>query len=60
MTKREKGISKVYRKIVTSNEVKAFLIFEKCDEEMKEKLKRKLENNGTEQTRHILNRLQNV
>lgn len=56
----EKRISKLYRKLVTSNEVKAFLVFEKCDEEIKQKLKHKLSSNGSKQAKHILSKLQNI
>lgn len=56
----EKRISKLYRKIVTSNEVKAFLVFEQCDDEIKVKLKKKLQDNDSEQARHVLSKLQNI
>lgn len=60
MDESEKRISKLYRKLVTSNEVKAFLVFEKCDDESKRKLLYKLESNGSEQAKHILSKLQNI
>lgn len=60
MDESEKRISKLYRKLVTSNEVKAFLVFEKCDDESKRKLLYKLESNGSEQAKYILSKLQNI
>jgi hypothetical protein len=45
---------------MTSNEMKAFLIFEKCDEDMKEQLVQKLENNSSRRAKHMLDKLQNI
>ncbi|MFD2655514.1 hypothetical protein [Gracilibacillus thailandensis] len=54
----ERDVSKLYRKIITSNEMKAFLIIEKCDEELKQRLMSKMENNGSQNTKDMLQKLQ--
>ncbi|MCT2536543.1 hypothetical protein NC661_03210 [Aquibacillus koreensis] len=60
MATKQRSISKLYRKLVTSNEMKAFLIFEKCDESTKEILKKKLSEADSNQAKNILNKIQNV
>ncbi|WP_228409585.1 hypothetical protein [Radiobacillus deserti] len=56
----DKRVSKLYRKVMTSNEMKAFLILEKCDDAIKKELKLKLERNGSTRARDMLERLQNI
>ncbi len=45
---------------MTSNEMKAFLILEKCDENVKEMLIEKLRNNNSIRAKDMLNKLQNI
>ncbi|MGP4041256.1 hypothetical protein ACTWP4_15350 [Gracilibacillus sp. D59] len=54
----EISVSKLYRKIITSNEMKVFRILENCDEELKERLMKKMENNGSESAKNMLQKLQ--
>jgi hypothetical protein len=54
----QKTVSKVYRRIVTSNEVKAYMIFERLDEDLKGKIKLKLNQNGSGQALMLLKKLQ--
>ncbi|WP_138416674.1 hypothetical protein [Aquibacillus sediminis] len=56
----ERGVSKLYRKLVTSSDVKAFLIFEKCDESTKQILKEKLAKANSTNAQDILKKIQNV
>ena len=53
-------VSKLYRKVITSNELKAFLILENCNEETKELVKQKLEQNNTEHAKLLLSKIQNL
>ncbi len=57
---KERSISKLYRKVVTSNEFKAFLILEKCDESTKEILKEKLATSNSYHAKNILRIVQNM
>ncbi|MBM7587058.1 hypothetical protein JOC86_003610 [Bacillus pakistanensis] len=49
-----KKVSKIYRKLVTSNEVKAYLIYERLNDEMKAKLREKLKENQSASSQHLL------
>ncbi len=60
MSTKNRSISKLYRKIVTSNEVKAYLIFENCDEPTKEILKKKLSEANSYQAQNLLKKVQNI
>ncbi|QGH34627.1 hypothetical protein GI584_11545 [Gracilibacillus salitolerans] len=53
----EQSVSKLYRKVLTSSEVKAFLILEKCDDELKQELMKKLEENDSVKARVMIKRL---
>ncbi|MGD6801768.1 hypothetical protein FZC79_11530 [Rossellomorea vietnamensis] len=54
---RSKKISKLYRRIVTSDETKALLIYNGLDSSMKEELQQLMKEIGTENTKSILNRI---
>jgi hypothetical protein len=56
--KSEQNISKLYRRMITSNDVKAFMIFEKLNTNMKVMLRKKLGQNGSERASHLLKMLQ--
>ncbi|SFL44275.1 hypothetical protein SAMN04487943_101575 [Gracilibacillus orientalis] len=43
---------------MTSNEIKAFLILEKCDDQLIQRLMKKLENNGSVKAKGMLQKLQ--
>lgn len=60
MRTKQRSVSKLYRKIVTANEVKAFLIFENCDERTKEILKKKLSEANSNQAKNILAKVQSM
>ncbi|MCP3739325.1 hypothetical protein [Rossellomorea sp. BNER] len=49
-----KKVSKIYRKLVTSNEVKAYLIYERLNDDMKAKLREKLKENQSASSQHLL------
>lgn len=50
-------VSKIYRKLITSNEVKAFMIFEKLDGELKQQVRRKLGQSRSKQALDLLKKL---
>lgn len=56
----DKRVSKTYRKILTSNEAKAFMVYENLTEEMKQKVRKKMLLNGSKKAQHILNKLQHI
>lgn len=53
----DKRVSKIYRKIVTSNEIKAYGIYERLDEDMKEAVIGKLTQNGSHKANEMLEKL---
>ncbi|MGM0845579.1 MAG: hypothetical protein ACQEUT_11425 [Bacillota bacterium] len=54
---RSKKISKLYRRIVTSDETKAMLIYHGLDSSTKEELQQLMKEIGTENTMSILNKI---
>lgn len=60
MDSEDKRLSKLYRKMLTSNESKAFFIFEKLNPETKRQLKGKLKQNGSKQAIHLLEKLNQI
>jgi hypothetical protein len=58
MQSNSKVVSKIYRRLVTSNEAKAYMIFEKLDDELKFKVRKKLDQNGSKQAIDLLKKLQ--
>ena len=60
MSTKQRSVSKLYRKIVTSNEVKAFLILERCDDPTKEILKKKLSETNSTHAQNILKKVENM
>lgn len=54
----DKRVSKLYRKILTSNEIKAFMLYENLNSETKVKIKNKMMQNGSAQANQILKQLQ--
>lgn len=56
----DKRLSKLYRKILTSNDSKAYFIFEKQNPETKRMLKSKLRQNGSNQALTLLNKLEHI
>jgi hypothetical protein len=55
----DKQVSKVYRKLITSDDFKAYIIYEKLNDQMKIKIKTKLTQNGSVRANMLLNKLQN-
>jgi hypothetical protein len=55
---REKKLSKIYRKLLTSNELKALLIYHDLSDDFKRKIKMMLNQNGSRRALDLLNRLQ--
>ncbi len=60
MSTKQKSVSKLYRKIITSNEVKAFLTFERCDKPTKEILKKHLSEANSYHAKNILRKIQHM
>jgi hypothetical protein len=54
----DKKVSKIYRKMLTSNEIKAVIIYEKLSDELKFTIKNKLNQNGSKRAKDLLHRLQ--
>ncbi|RIW34705.1 hypothetical protein D3H55_09330 [Bacillus salacetis] len=54
---RSKKISKLYRRIVTSDETKALLIYNGLDSNTKEELQQLMKEIDTEHTKSILNKI---
>jgi hypothetical protein len=55
---REKKLSKIYRRMLTSNELKAILIYADLSDEIKKKIKLMLNQNGSKRALDLLQRLQ--
>lgn len=55
---KEKKLSKIYRKMLTSNELKATLIYHELSDDFKRKIKKMLTQNGSRGALDLLERLQ--
>ena len=54
----DKQVSKVYRKLITSDDFKAYIIYEKLNDQMRIKIKTKLTQNGSVRANTLLHKLQ--
>ncbi len=54
----ERKISKLYRKILTSNEMTSLMTFQRLDKDTQEKVKEKMIENGSKTARRILTRIE--
>ncbi|MBU8905310.1 hypothetical protein [Desertibacillus haloalkaliphilus] len=53
----ERKLSKLYRKIVTSDETKAILLYGRLDDELKERVRKRCIQNGSERAIQLLNQI---
>lgn len=56
----ERKLSKLYRKIVTADRIKAIMLFERLNHDEKERIRSKFIENGSEQAISLLEKLDNV
>jgi len=56
----DKKISKLYRKLITSDDYKAYILYERLNDQMRTKVKMKLTQNGSVRANYLLKRLENL
>ncbi len=56
MDPEERKLSKLYRRLLTANEVKAILVFEKLDDHTKERVRKKCIDNGSTRAISLLSK----
>ncbi|MRG86872.1 hypothetical protein [Salinibacillus xinjiangensis] len=54
----DKRVSRMYRRILTSNETKGLITFQRMDKSMQEKVKQKMVQNGSDSAHKILKRIE--
>ncbi|WP_078548841.1 hypothetical protein [Litchfieldia alkalitelluris] len=54
----DKEASKIYRKLITSDDFKAFILYEKLNTQMRMKVMTKLNQNGSSQANVLLKKLE--
>ncbi|GAA0490422.1 hypothetical protein GWK91_00720 [Virgibacillus sp. MSP4-1] len=60
MEEEEKRVSKLYRRILTSDETQGLITFQRLDRNTQEKVKRKMVQNGSNSAYKVLRRINNL